>query len=59
MYNPCNVGSRPADRMIFFFFFFFFVLIFFLNIFFYLSLLLQCEFNLTVSTQILLLRYPI
>ena len=42
-----NMGSRQVGRIIFFFPFFFF-----------LSFLLNCEFNINVSTQILLLFHP-
>ena len=51
--NPYILGSNLGNCIIFFIHLFFFLRFFW-------SLLLQCEFNITVSTQILLLNhYPL
>ena len=60
MYWPPCPGFESRESHDFFFFFFFEFFIHFLLFFFYvvfLSLLLQCKFDITVSTQFLLLYY--
>ena len=50
--------SRESHNFFYVFFFFFFFLSF-VTVHYFFGHLLQCKFNITVSTQILLVYYPL